>query len=192
MKRFMLAAVLVAMAVPLYGQGVMERVELPTAEREQMYWSTLVTDSSEASRHLRAMFVSDPTLVKLLKDTRTNDYRPDDVYYVSKLKSQIGNAPLFLLQDPDGGVVYKCTANTIPSNSKILVAGIQRELKRRCRPKPDPAPTPPPDVTPDEPLIPDTEPVEPEESDGKPLWMNALLIALFGATGAGARYYTRK
>ncbi len=184
MKRFLLAVVLTAMTVPLYGQ-VMERVDLPTAEREQMFWSTLVTDNSEASRHLRAMF-RDPVLAKLLRDTRTNDYRSDSAYYVSKLKTQIGSAPLFLLQCPDGGVVYKCTADTIPASAKLLVEAIKRELeKRRCHPTP--APSPDPEPTP-EPIIPDTEPVEPE---GGSWLIHAALIALGLAGGAAGGYISR-
>ncbi len=197
MKRFMLAAILAAIAVPLHGQVVAERVDLPTAEREQMFWSTLVSDGSgkhetAESARLQSMFRSDPVLRRLLKETKYRPRTSGDAYYRTRLQAAVGSAPLFMLQDPNGGVVYKCIKGNIPATSKQLVAGVKRELaKFRCHPQPKPTPTPTPKPTPDvTPLIPDTEPLEPE--GGSSFLLNAVLVALGLGVGAAGGYVTRK
>ncbi len=190
MKRFMLAAVVAALAVPLYGQTVRERVDLPTADQSQMFWSTLVTTGSDESIHLQSMFRSDPVLQRLLKETKYRPRTAGDAFYRTRLQSAVGMAPLFMLQCPDGGVVYKCTKGNIPADSKQLVAGIRRALAGfRChpQPKPTPQPQPQPDATP---LIPDTEPVEPEE--GSSFLLNAILVSLGLGGGAAGAYITRR
>ncbi len=192
MKRFILAALLAALAVPLYGQTVRERVDLPTADQSQMFWSTLVTTGSDESIHLQSMFRSDPVLQRLLKETRYRPRSSSDAFYRTRLQAAVGTAPLFMLQCPDGGVVYKCTKGNIPATSKQLLAGIKRELaKFRCHPQPKPTPTPTPTPTPElTPLVPDTEPLEPE--GGSSLLLNAILVALGLGGGAAGKYFTRR
>ena len=188
MKRFVLAAVLVAMAVPVFGQGIMERVDLPTAEREQMFWTTVVTDGSRESNRLVIM-LRDPALRQLLQDTRYKPRTTADVFYREKLQLVVGNAPLFMVQDPDGAVVYKRAAGNIPSNASTLVRELKRELTAfRCQPKPDPAPPVEPPNLPVKPVIPDTEPVEPE---GESFLLHAILVALGLAGGAAGGYVAR-
>jgi len=187
MKRLLLAAVLMAMALPLYGQGVSERVDLPTADQEQMFWATLVYDNSAEAKHLQTM-LADPALRQLVADTHYRPRKATDTFYRTRLQANVGDAPLFMLQAPDGAVVYKCRAGNIPSNATSLRSAIKRALaKFRCKPKPEPAPdTPAPVVTP---IIPDTEP-EPKEPAGS--WLASILTVVAGlGLGAGGGYISR-
>jgi len=208
MRRFAVAVALVLVSFAGMAQGqyqggvfnVGEVVELP--DIGGMYWATFVHDGSQGSRLIQQHLETNPVLADMCQNrTRFKSRAANDVFYVQRLQPRVGGPPLFMLQTPDGGVIFKCSGTNVPSSSGELVAEIKEGIRRwkadgmprrgiqtyspggmLGRPCPCPKPSPVQPVQPVQPLdpIPDTDPDEMASPDGGPGAMAWVLAAIAG------------
>jgi len=208
MKRFAVAVVLLlAVAGTVQGQyqggvfNVGEVVELP--DIGGMYWATFVHDGSQPSRVLQSYLETNPVLADMCQNrTRFKSRAAGDTFYVQRLQPRVGGPPLFMLQTPDGGVIFKCSGANVPSSSNELVAEVKEGIRRwkadgmpregiqtyspgmtgRLRPCPCPTPQPGPAPGPVQPIdpIPDTDPDEYTTEDGGVPGLAWILAAILG------------
>jgi len=110
-----------------------ERVDLPTLERGK-YWLTFLFpenwESDPESVLLRSYFATDggdSRLVEMRNSTcRVNNYSLLEAKQRDKWLKYVGtNAPMIVLQEPGGRMVFKCSKGNIPETADELVERIQ-------------------------------------------------------------------
>jgi len=182
---------------PCFGQ-VAERVDLP--DIAGAYWSTVVADESPDARRLLTHLARTPALRDLVRKTRYQSRSAADPFFVEKLRPTIGDAPVFVLQTPDGGVIYRTNGPNIPATGQEMADQVARHVAKwremgcpkvcnLCpRPRPPKPPAPPAPVKPIPDVIPDQ--VAPADAGFDAKWIAAAFAAFLG--GAGLSYYRKR
>lgn len=148
-------------------QGVVrEMVPLPNIEGA--YWTTFIDDGSPYARRLSVHLASDPVLSDLIRHKTRFVHRPaNDPFFMEKLRTSVGAAPCFMLQTPDGGIIYRVNGPDVPATGIAMVDDLKRHVakwKSMGQPKvcnlcPRPKPPSPPDdsVKPIDDVLPDED-----------------------------------
>jgi len=189
--RLLIALLAIALLCCQCAAQVAERVDLPNLEGA--YWSTFVNDGSPDAQRIASHLATDPRLRDLVRKTRFKPRPATDPFFVEKLRPAIGDAPVFVLQTPDGGIIYRVNGPDVPATGREMadqvVAHIAKWRSMDCpktanlcpRPRPKP-PTPP--VKP----IPDVIPDQVAPAAGFPPWLWAVVVCGGFVGGFGFHY----
>ncbi len=178
--------------------------DLPQGPEEKLYLSLITAEQrSPRDTQVAAWLSTDQRLLHFKGQCHWNWYTSDNPHYREQLRHAVGEAtPIVVLQQPDGNVLMKVSAKTMPRTAGELADMINDAVQVRYAPPdftdlippggspaiiregdcgPDGCPTPPSQTPPSGPFVDDVVPKKPL-SDSP---FGLLLLIVGGIVGGG-------